>query len=601
MKHIKVPHIENELFDLIMEFDYEKLRTIIEYDDLFNNGDDEQFFLRKAYMHYVLEEYTKAYKLLCNAAEKAFRKRKYYIYYIAQFNKFRVGNLIARDYKVSKEVKDKINEDLERIDLERIIMDIPELFSNDNQMLNDIGTFQLHYSLFQDAYRMSQKVKKQQESNYIVFSGIPDYLNLRWKIADYFQYLIYNYLMVDKFREVTELLTLYIKSILGSVSAPDRERNEDGRGGMITTNIHASQIGKFELFLMIKYMSEKDIMSILEQYGISNIPVEDDCKEYIRTVFENLKKEKELTRDNELWNCMSIISFIDPDCNMVEDMIECFTNKINIAVYYSHQVLIDKFLYSCYKNDKFRGRENGTFKIQKYALGRFLQTLISQVQNEEDAFNIKKYSLLLQNVLYIFRNVYQQDYNGDINGLLQESKDLVLARMYPDCGIENKERIQRHFENWIGDTSSESCEVYYFLVMNDVVEPAEDYEKLIIEGIDEIRNESRGHFPNEYQDILTILCNLYMNDKLINKESYEKIIKNTNEDELLFLSDISNFDYEKFDIEWLNLFGDELIKKIAQNKRARINIGQKYAAKMETGEVNNKLLKTYFKYFIDDR
>lgn len=600
LMQVQVPHVENELFGLIMEFDYKKLRENIEYDDLFDNGDDEQFYLKKAYMHYVLEEYTKAYKMLCRAAEEAFRKCKYYIYYIVQFNKFRVGNLAAHCYKVSKDMLDKINEDLKRIDLERIVKDIPELFSNDNQMLNDIGTFQLHYSLFQDAYRISQKVKKQQDSNYFVFSGIPDYLTLRWKIADYFQYLIYNYLMVDRCREVTELLALYIKSILGSVSAPDRERNEQGRGGMKTTNIHASKIGKFELFLMIKYIPEKDIMSMFDEYGIDIIPTEDDCKEYIRIVFDNLKKEKGSTRENELWNCMYIISCMDPNCDMVEDMIDCITERFNNFIYRIHKKLIDKFLYSCYKNGKFRNKENGIFEIRKYALGRFLQTLIFQVQNEKDAFAVERYSLLIQNVSYIFRNVYQQDYNGDIISLLKETKDLVLARLYLNCDKNNKERIQQYFESWKGDASWESCEVYYSIVMNDIIEPAADYENLIFENIDKIRDESCGHFPNDYQNILITMCNLYMNDKLINKESYEKIIKNTNEDELMFLSDISNFDYTKFNLEWLYYFDDKLLEKIAHDEIARINISRKFAEEMEKNEVNNKLLKIYFKYFLGD-
>lgn len=593
LMQVQVSHDENELFDLIMEFDYKELRKNIEYDDLFDNGDDEQFYLRKAYMHYVLEEYTKSYKLLCHAAEKAFRKRKYYIYYIAQFNKFRVGNLVTQDHRVSKDMQDKINEDLERIDLEQIVKDIPELFSNDNQMLNDIGTFQLHYSLFQDAYRISQKVKKQQDSNYFVFSGIPDYLTLRWKIADYFQYLIYNYLMVDRYREVTELLALYIKSILGSVSTPDRE----GRGCMKTTNVHASRIGKFELFLMIKYVSEKDVMSMFDQYGLDVIPVEDDCKKYIRIVFDNLRKE-DLTRDNELWNCMYIISCIDPDCDMVEDMIDCITKRINGFVYRSHQKLIDKFLYFCYKNKKFKNIEKDIFKIEKCALGRFLQTILSQVHNATDTFVIQRYSVLIQNVSYIFREVYQQDYNGDISSLLCDTKNLVLARLYSNCGKENKERIQQYFESWKGDASWESCEVYYNIVMNDIIKPVADYENLIFENINKIRDESWGHFPNDYQNILTIMCNLYMNDKLINRENYEKIIMNTTEHELMFLSDMENFDYTKFDLEWLYFFESKLLEKIASKESVRIKISKKFAEEMEKSEVSNKLLKIYFKYFL---
>lgn len=597
LMQVQVPHVENDLFDLVMKFDYKKQRENIEYDELFDYGDDEQFFLKKAYLYYALEEYAKSYKFLCHAAEKAFRKRKYYTYYIAQFNKFRVGNLVSRDYRISKDMKDKINDDLERIDLQGIIMDIPDLFSNDNQMLNDIGTFQLHYSLFQDVYRMSQKVKEQQESNYFVFSGIPDYLKLRWKIADYFQYLVYNYLMVDRFSEVMELLTLYIRSILGSVSTPDRERNGEFGGGMKTTNIHAAKIGRFELFLMIKYMSDKDIMSMFEQYGINIIPVEDDCKEYVRIVLDNLKSEKGLTRDKELWSCMSIIAFIDPDSNMVENMIDCITDKFNIIVYRSHQILIDKFLYFSFENDKFRCKENGVIEMQSYALGRFLQTLIIQVQNEEDSFNIQRYSLLIKNVSYIFRNVYQQGYNGDISSLLKQKRELVLANLYSNCDEDNMERIQQYFDNWKGNASWESWEVYYNIVMSDIIEPSAEYENLIFQNIDKIRVNNKGHFPNDYQNILLTMCNLDLGNKLINKVDYKNVIKNANEDELIFLSDINNFDYTKFNLEWLLNLSDDLLQRIGCDEIIRASISRRFAKEMERDTVSNKLLKIYFKYF----
>lgn len=598
LEQIPVANIENELLELIMEFDYEGLRKEIEHSDLFDNGDDEQCYLRKAYMHYVLEEYTKAYKLLCYAAEKAFRKRKYYTYYMAQFNKFRMKDMIARDYKVPEDIKDKINEDLKRIDLEKIIMDIPESFSNDNQMLNDIGTFQLHYSLFHDAYKISQKVKEQQDNNYFIFSGVPDFLTLSWKVEDYFRYLIYNYLMLDKYMEVTDLLVLYIKSILGSVSAPDREKNGEIGAGIRTTNIHVSKIRIFELFLMIKYMSEKDIMSILEQYGIDVIPVEDDCKEYITIVFENLKKVKDSMENNELWNCMCIISHIDPDCDMVENMLDCIAGRFNIFVYRTHQKLINKFLNSCYKNKKFK-KEKGVFGIEKYALGRFFQVILLQAQNETDTSDIQRYSLLIRYVSYIFREVYQQEYSGDISKLLCETKELVLAALYPNCDIENKERIRQYFKNWKGNASSDSYEIYYCIIMNDIIEPLLDYEKLIFENLDKIRDNSRGCFPNVYQNILTNMCNLYMNDKLINRGIYENIINNSNEDELVFLSDMEGFDYTKFKLDWLCFYDKKLLKGIANKEVARNKISRRYAEEMEKNEVSNELLKIYFKYFVD--
>ena len=102
-------------------------------------------------------------------------------------------------------------------------MDMPDLSSDDNQMLKDISSFQLQYSLFQDAYRISEKVKKQQNTIYS-FAGVPDYINLQWMIKDYFRYLVCNCIMIDNYREVQEVFILYVRSILASAVTPDKKR-----------------------------------------------------------------------------------------------------------------------------------------------------------------------------------------------------------------------------------------------------------------------------------------------------------------------------------------------------------------------------------------
>ena len=59
-------------------------------------------------------------------------------------------------------------------------------------------------------------------------------------------------------------------------------------------NIHAPNIGTFELFLIIKYMSEKEIKNMFEQCGIDTIPLEENCSDFIKIVLGNLRREKGL-------------------------------------------------------------------------------------------------------------------------------------------------------------------------------------------------------------------------------------------------------------------------------------------------------------------
>lgn len=598
-KKIDIPHIgmKNELFDLIIEFDYINIKRIADDNDIINNGDDEQFYLQQAYLYYVLEDYAKAYKALCSAAEKSFHKHQYYTYYIAQFDKFRIGEYIKGEFNISSSILNKIDEDLDRIDLDRIITDMPDLSSNDNRMLKDIGSFQIHYSLFQNSYRIAEKVKEQQNNIYSFFSGLPDYIALQWMVIDYYRYLVYNHLMVDKYQESKEIFVLYIKTILENVSAPDMESNIKMMDLDCGGNIHATKIGKFELFLIVKYMSKKGFINIISQYNIDSIPVCDGCNSYMKVVLNNLKLGGSVKREMELWNCIMVIPFINPDYDLVEDTIDCISEKFSTYIYRTQKETINRFLGICYKNNKFKNRQEGEFQINDYALGRFLANLIRQVEHVSDTSDIQCYSEILQYVLNVFHSTYNECFEGDIKSLICVEKALLIAGIFSYCNEENKRVICQYFEKWKGSATSDACEIYYTAVINEVIEPRKDFEQMIIKNIDKIEENSRGAFPNAYQDILTIMYNLYINNKLILVKEYLDIIKASGDDELIFLSDMNEFDYNKFKLEWLNSYHGGLVDVIAHNTVARFNISKIFAEKVEYGEINNKLLKVYFKYF----
>lgn len=589
---------DQQWFFSILEFDYNALRKFVEDNEIIDNGDDEQFYLRQAYIYYVLEEYKKSYRCLCDAAQKAFANQKYYMYYIAQFNKYRINDYIERIFNVSEDVKKKIKDDLEKIDLDDILISIPDLSSNNNQMLKDIGTFQLHYSLFQDAYRVSEKVKEQQNSVYTFYLGIPNYVSMQWMIKDYYRYLVYNYLMIDQYQESREVLVLYAKSILESVCTPDKKGDDRNVVFGQTGNIHAISIGNFELFLMIKYMSEKDILNMVIQYQIDIIPMEDGYNDYIRVVLYNLRVEKGLRYESQLWNCIAIIPYVNPDVNLVEDTIDCISEKINYYVYRTHREVIYRVLGVCYRNKNFKQKQDGVFKIEDYALGRFFKNLIKKANHTGGAENLS-YSEIIQEVSNIYYNIYQEYYDENINELVCDTNNLIIAKIYPNCSENNKKIIKKHFEKWMGNISWKSFEMYYYIVMNNIIEPNENYEQLIFDSLNDIRDVSRNCYPNDYQNILATMYNLYINSKLIQTDKFKIIVKESDDVELVFLSDMDNFDYSKFNLEWLKTYSAGLLDDICKNNTARYKISKIYADKVEHGEIDDRLLRLYFKHFVN--
>ncbi|MDE7274845.1 MAG: hypothetical protein K2N95_17685 [Lachnospiraceae bacterium] len=366
---------------------------------------------------------------MCDAAEKAFKKREFYTYYVVQFNKVKIKGFIERDTRALREIWDKIKGEIESINLNNIIMDMPDLSSDDNQMLKDLGSFQLQHSLFQDAYRISEKVKKQQDTLHSFFSGIPDYIDLQLMIKDYFLYLVCNCIMIDNYREVQEVFILYIRSLLASVAATDKK---DHFGEEQISNIHAPNVGAFELFLIIKYMSEKEIRNMFEQCGIDTIPLEENCIDFIKIVLGNLRREKGLRSDRELWNCLMVLSYINITPELSEDLVDCISERFNWYVYREHKGIIYKVLMVGSEKKNFKKRQEGVFKICDYAVGRFLQNLVSQAESADKSSSYD-YGDIISNVCYVFHCIYDEKYDESINGLLRKEKSLIITKMYPYC------------------------------------------------------------------------------------------------------------------------------------------------------------------------
>ena len=568
---IEIPHSKNQLVDLVMEFNYTELRQVAEYNDFFSSN-DEKIYLQQAYIYYFLEEYPKAYTELCKAAETAYKKQLYTLYYIAQFNKCKIGNYVKFSPSVSEDILHKINNDVASIHLNNILIDMPDLSSEDYQMLRDIESFQLQYSLFQDAYRVSEKVKEQQDTTYSFFSGVPDYFILQRMIRDYHSYLICNFLMIDNYREVQEVFILYVKSILKSAATPDKKaKYEVFQGG----NVHAPDIGSFELYLMIKYMSEKDITNMLSEYGINMLPVNEQCKDYMKNILKNLQPEKSLRCDYEFWNCLIVLSHMDTDAKTTENALDCISAKFNYYNFRVHKNAIYKFLSICHKTKRFKEKNAGKFHIYDYALGRFLENLLNQAE-VADHTSLCGYSEIIQTVTNMIYDFYGEPVHLDIHNFLKDEKSLIAAKIYQYCSNKNKETIVKYFENNLKNLDWESYELYYEIVFNDIVKPNPEYEQKIFVDINNIKKKYSNHIPNEYENLLTTMCNLYLNDKIIDVEKLKEIIKDSEQDNLIFLSDIENFDYSKFDIEWLTFFHGGLLTDISQNETAKANITKKF-------------------------
>ena len=89
-----------------------------------------------------------------------------------------------------------------------------------------------------------------------------------------------------------------------------------------------------------------------------------------------------------------------------------------------------------------------------------------------------------------------------------------------------------------------------------------------------------------------------MNDFIFDKERFKEITKKTNKKFYEWVTNINEFDYSSFDLEWLSMCSEPLCKKIAEDSFAREKIIQIYKEKYLAHNITSRTTDFFVKYFI---
>lgn len=77
-------------------------------------------------------------------------------------------------------------------------------------------------------------------------------------------------------------------------------------------------------------------------------------------------------------------------------------------------------------------------------------------------------------------------------------------------------------------------------------------------------------------------------------------IKESGIDFYEWVVDVDNYDYKNFDVSWLKIATDSLLKTIVDSTNAKKEISKVVRHAYLNGNDDKDLLKIYFKYFVDE-
>ena len=592
-----------EWIEAIIDFDFEKLKRIKDFNSKILSESKPELYLQQAYVCSFLGDYLTAYYCLDNAAKYFYRKREYGWYYISIWNKRNVSQIIQKDFfyhaGIDKKTLDAIKQEFDEIDLGKILQSIPDLGHEHNQFLKDLKDFKFASDLFYDVFSNSLKSNTQALESYFMFVGFPAYAEIRQQVYDYYQYGVCNCLQVDRYRENNEIFNLFARSMLASASAPNKETSGESIFGNLG-NIHAESLNAIDIHLILRYIETSKLRKMFREFGINIIEVSEDCREYLDDLIKSIPAAFNLNifiGHDIFWRYLCFLSHIKLDVSLVSSIVHVLTALKDREYADNRRDSLQEFINTIF-SQKLYSDEPLCGDTQKL-ISRLMDLIIEN--SERLTFYSNPITLLLafcKEGGVLFDNVEQ------IRKMLAEDYNLLLPSIYTCSTDQIKDTIKQYYRKWVCPDSARGYIIYAELVLAEIIDINTEIENRAFDFV-------VNHYANKQKElekgmrsysnadsVENYLVNLYLADMISDKERLKNVVTSGDDAFSKWLINAETYDYENFDLNWLTHCYPSLIKKLSGNEKIRHSIISVYKEKYPSKQIEKKTNEIMIKYFI---
>lgn len=601
LNNVEISDIEKKIF----EFDYEGLRRILNDNNAKLSLDNPDLYMDQAYISAFLNEYCKAYNYLKIAAHAYYSKRMYAKYFIAEFDRKYIGKIVLSPFvlhSIPVEEQGKYEDEINAIDLERILKSIPNIGNNNNEFLYELNNFTISYTLFYNVYEDSLKTNEQASTAYSLFAGTAAYQSLREKIRDFERYETCNYIFLDNYKENKSIFDLYIRTIMSSINASEISNDDIGEP---CGNIKPDTLTDFDIYIALRYIQRKELITYFKEYGIKKLPVSEAAISYIEKISksicdESIIQRKTIYETDRFWTFLEILNHTVVTEDIIHNVFErllLIKSEMDII---SYKDTLNRLFIRIIEEKLY---ENKEVCKQANSMVNLLLGFITK-DNNNNGFSV----YLIKNLLY-FINKGGLSYNNT-NMIKQLKKNDCIKTLF-ECYVyfddKGQSIIRKAYEGW--KPQNNLIEDYYQycegVLSGAIVNDADVETEMIIWLSAMIENSKKEDKQGikfiggiNYIDILKELVNLYLNDKIINIDILKKMVYESDDEMSKWLMDLNKFDYNKFECSWLVLCGDKLLKAIVENPEVKHNIISAYKRQYDSLPQLDKVSDIIVKYFI---
>lgn len=467
-------------------------------------------------------------------------------------------------------------------------------------------TFQIFYKLFREIYNKARRVKEDANKSFILYAGIPRFMDLRMQIQDFWYYITSNYLMLDRYLEYNEIFKIYAENILESVLSPDIEGDEYLGIMDSPSNIRPEKLEIFDLYCILQYLPLKGIQKITSKRKRKFIPIDNDIKNYLSRIVINFKAlEFNSSQYQDLFlKVLHLVSNIKFD----ESLFSLIISELNKDTYLKDFILngnayfVNEFFLSILRqSSNISSNKDGAFFT---SLSNFLEYMLSITEKiVSNGKGVEEYfQIILHNAINLHNRIEHSNFSSEKLNSIMDLKYLeILASIYSLVDEKMQEKIKNVAKNQISEISADNFYHAYLLLYNRVIDIDDSLEKDILEYITNLKDDRKTTHPSKYDTALRCITNLCIGDLLKNREIFSNIIRQSGDDFLEFVIDPNNFDFKKFKLNWLKHVQSNFLNELRQNEKIlqliRHKITQKYQE--DYMDEDDMIMKIFFEYFAD--
>lgn len=575
-----------EMFKCVFDFNFTELRNIREKNENNLNENTPGLYMEQAYISYILFDYLKAYKYLRASSAIFYRKKQYVMYFISEYDRKNVGNLIVHDIygKYNEQEKEKIRVEINAIDLEIAFEKIPSREIKDKGFLQDLYTCKTLFSTFQRIYLSCMRTEDESRKEYLVHSDDMAYEKLRMEMIDYLKYDMYNYIMVDSYAESIETYRMFAKTIINSynnssnsVENPFQERKY--------IKAQVKELDFFDIYIVVKYMDSSALEELLRPNHKNYIKISDDARKYVINLPKNMSVNN--TQESSYFiNYLILVGNIELDKQMIKNILKALCDN------FDHEFFERRCDYILYILNQAVSADICDYENHYDVITDLISNLLSSDLNVYEGHK----DILIQ-CLKIYEKIYKPYENEKIYSILNMDYFNALAYIYPYVSSKLKCEIKKKCGKWKCEKDQNGFDTYYVLVSNGVISRKKEIERKMLNVLETARNENMENPTNEYDNVIRIVIDLYLNHKIIMKEEVFNEVSKSPCEMYKWLMNYREFDYTKFQVRWLTICNDKLLDAISQKSYVKEAISKRIKESYIQTGLKDNIIAIYFKYF----